>query len=306
MERRDFVKFLGINAFAVSVSSSLLASSMNQKADGLTVSDLNNYLRSLHEVGENSVDRIIIGDPNAQVTKIGTCWMPYWKTLKEAVDAGVNTMVVHEPTFYKHLDLKHIDEDFNNYPEVGRKSYLEQIEKKKKWIEENKLAIIRCHDVLDVLPKFGIPYAFGMALGFTNEDIIRSKPYYNVYRIEPATARDVARNISSKLSKLGQSGVAFYGDENRIVKSIGLGTGCICDPISFMELEADFSIAIDDSVNTWTQTYFAEDTGNPLIIVNHGTSEENGVRMLNAHLKKAFSSKEVIHFEQGCGYCWIS
>ena len=44
--------------------------------------DVNDYLRSLCDVKEPSVDRIIIGDPNTRVTKIGTCWMPYWKTLK--------------------------------------------------------------------------------------------------------------------------------------------------------------------------------------------------------------------------------
>jgi putative NIF3 family GTP cyclohydrolase 1 type 2 len=306
MERKDFVRFLGINAFGAAVSPALLASNTNRDNTDLTVNDLNNYLRSLYKVGENSVDQIIIGDPNAKVTKIGTCWMPYWRTLKKAVAQGVNTMIVHEPTFYSHFDLKHIEEDFKKYPETSKRLYLEQVAEKKKWIEENKLSIIRCHDVLDIIPAFGIPYAFGMALGFSNEDIVKSKPYYNVYRIEPTTVKEVASHIASKLSEFGQSGVALYGDENRIVKSVGLGTGCICDPIDFMELEAGLSIAIDDSVRTWTQTYYAEDTGNPLIIVNHGTSEENGLRMLNAHLKEVFKTLEVIHFNQGCGYRWIS
>lgn len=304
MERRDFVKFLGINALGASVSPALFAS--NTGGTGLTVSELNSYMRSLYQVSEDSVDRIIIGNPEARITKIGTCWMPYWQTLKEAVANGVNTMVVHEPTFYSHLDLNGIEAHFSNYSKTGGKLYLEQVEKKKKWIEDNKLSIIRCHDVLDALGKFGIPFAFGMALGFSNEDIIRSKPYYNVYRTAPATAGEVARYVASKLSAFGQPGVAFYGDENRMVSSVALGTGCICDPIHFTELEADLRIAIDDVVKTWVQTYYAADTGNPLVIVNHGTSEENGMRMLNAHLNEAFSGMEVIHFNQGCGYQWIS
>ena len=73
-----------------------------------------------------------------------------------------------------------------------------------------------------------------------------------------------------------------------------------------MGLEADLRIAIDDSVKTWTQTYFSHDTGNPLIIVNHGTTEEKGMMLLNAHLKEVFKNIEVIHFNQGCGYKWIS
>lgn len=111
--------------------------------------------------------------------------------------------------------------------------------------------------------------------------------------------------IALRLSLFNQPGIAFYGDGNRIVKSIGLGTGAICDPVKFMHVEADMRIAIDDSVRTWTQTYFAEDTGNPLIIINHGTSEENGMKLFNAFLGNEFPDFEVVHFDQGCGYRWV-
>jgi len=306
MERRNFVKFIGVNALGTFLYPSTLHSMENSKQTALTVKDINNYLRSLYNVGENSVDRIIIGDPDAEVKKIGTCWMPYWETLKEAVSAGVNTMIVHEPTFYTHHDLRNIEDALKRYPEAARKLYSGQIEKKKEWIENNNFSIIRCHDVLDIIQEYGIPFAFGKALGFSNDDIISSKPYYNVYRIEKATAGDVARQIASKLSAFDQPGVAFYGDETRIINTVGLGTGAICDPINFMDIEADLRIAIDDSVKTWTQTYYAIDTGNPLIIVNHGTTEENGMKLLNSHLKEIFPAKDVIHFNQGCTYKWIS
>ena len=54
------------------------------------------------------------------------------------------------------------------------------------------------------------------------------------------------------------------------------------------------------------QTTYAEDTGKPLIVINHGTSEEYGMRLLSEHLKAAFSHLEIIHFSQGCSYRWIS
>jgi len=100
--------------------------------------------------------------------------------------------------------------------------------------------------------------------------------------------------------------VAFYGDPKYNVGSVGVGTGCICNPIEFMDLEPDLFIAIDDTVRTWTQTTYAEDTGRPLVVINHGTSEEHGMKMLNAHLKEAFPDKDVIHLEQGCTYKWIT
>jgi hypothetical protein len=180
------------------------------------------------------------------------------------------------------------------------------LKKKKIWIEENAMVIIRSHDVPDILKGFGMPFALGHALGFENRDIIRSKDYYNVYRVEADTAWNVARNISSSLMILNQPGVAFYGDPERTVSSVGLGTGCICDPMQYQELEPDLTIAIDDTVRTWTQTSYAEDTGDPLVVINHGTSEEMGMRMLNQHLSQNIPGIEFIHLEQGCTYQWVT
>jgi len=271
-----------------------------------TAGDLNAYLRSLIEVNEPSVDKVIVGDPDTSITKIGTAWMPYWQTLKEARAKGVNTMVVHEPTFYTHRDLEATEGDYLNAPSPAKKLYLEQVAAKQAWIEENEMVVIRCHDVLDKIGDYGIPFAFGRALGFSDSDLVRSKTYYNVYRIETTPAIEVARRIASILKDVGQPGVAFYGNENHPVNTVGLGTGCISDPMQFMDLDMDLSIAIDDSINTWTQTTFAEDTGRPLVVVNHGTTEEFGMKELSVQLNKALDQFETLHFKQGCSYKWIT
>lgn len=116
----------------------------------------------------------------------------------------------------------------------------------------------------------------------------------------------MARNISSSLIVLNQPGVAFYGDPERTVSSVGLGTGCICDPMQYQELEPGLTIAIDDTVRTWTQTSYAEDTGDPLVVINHGTSEEMGMRILNQHLSQNIPGIDFIHLDQGCTYRWVT
>ena len=286
-------------------SMSLSVYPMNMGKDIRTAGDLQKYLRSLYSVDEPSVDRIIIGDPDTKIKKAGTAWMPYFKTLRNAVSQGINVLVVHEPTFYAHWDLDKKDY-YSSPPSVAKDQYIEAIETKKKWIESNGLVIIRCHDVLDIVKNFGIPFALGQKLGFRNEDIIRSKDYYNVYRIEKNSAANIAREIAAKLKDFNQPGVAFYGDPNRPVSTVGLGTGCICDPRQYAELKPDLCIAIDDTVKAWVQPTYAEDTGKPLVVINHGTSEENGVRLLNEHLGKNFPSIEFIHLDQGCSYNWIT
>jgi putative NIF3 family GTP cyclohydrolase 1 type 2 len=310
MKRRKFVHTAGLGLAAITVPIGEITrqglTGTPVRNSGLTAGDLNKYLRTLAAVKEPSVDRIVIGDPGTVVKKIGTAWMPYWETLKEAVAAGVNVLVVHEPTFYTHWDLDGWKEEKLSIPDTAQVKYEELIQSKKQWIEEKGMVIIRCHDVWDKFPGTGIPFALGQALGFSEEDIIRNETYYNVYKTSPVPAAEMARRIAAALAPAGQPGVAFYGNEKYTVGSVGVGTGCICDPRQFMNLDPDLFIAIDDSIMTWTQTTFARDTGRPLVVINHGTSEEFGMRTLNKQLKSAFPGHEVIHFSEGCTYKWIT
>ena len=310
MERKDFIRGSFLAALGISMAS---------KADGWetaewagfpsveisTAFELNRFLRSLVAVDEPSVDRIVIGKPETVIRKIGVCWQPDWKTLKHAAEKGVNVMVVHEPAFYTHWDLDKPGSDYYQAPAHGRQQYLDLVNQKKKWIQEQGLVIIRCHDVWDKMNETGIPFAFGKALGFEISDILKQETYYNVYQLKAARAIDVARDIARRLKSFRQPGVAFYGDENYLVASVGIGTGCICDPLDFSHLEPDMFIAINDTVKTWVQTSYAKDSGKPLVVIDHGTSEEAGMIMLSDFLKESVAGKEIIHFAQGCTYRWV-
>ncbi len=232
--------------------------------------------------------------------------MSDWKTCRKAVESGVNVLVTHEPTFYTHWDLDEKAADYYAAPEYAKQIYLQLVDQKKKWIDSNGLVIIRNHDTMDALKDSGIPFALGQFLGYANSDIIASRTYFNVYRVESQTAAVFARSLAKRLSTIGQPGVAFYGDPERIITSIGLGTGCICDPMEFADLKPGLFISIDDTVRTWTQTAYASDSGDPLIVINHGTSEEMGMRMLNKIIKLKFPAIETVHFNQGCTYKWIT
>jgi putative NIF3 family GTP cyclohydrolase 1 type 2 len=308
MNRKDFIRLTALAGGMYATSGIIEGRDISGAMSSMDISaaDVQQFLVSLTKLGPKTVDRIIIGDPGTKVKKIGTCWMPYWETCKKAVASGVNVLVVHEPTFYTHWDLDENKEDYYKAPEFARTQYLELVEEKKKWILENGLVIIRNHDTLDALKDRGIPFALGQFLGYSNDDIIRSRTYYNVYKIDKKPASVVAAAIAHKLKELGQPGVAFYGDPDWPVSSVGVGTGCICDPMYYADLQPDIFIAIDDTIRTWTQTTFARDSGQPLIVINHGTSEEMGTRMLNRIIQERFPDIETIHFNQGCSYKWIS
>jgi putative NIF3 family GTP cyclohydrolase 1 type 2 len=308
MNRKEFIKLTalagGIYTAAGIIKCRTLSGAVS--SPDISAAELQQFLVSLTRLGPKTVDRIIIGDPQTKARKIGTCWMPYWETCKKAVKAGVNILVTHEPTFYTHWDLDEEQEDYYKSSDYTKKQYLELVGEKKKWILENGLVIIRNHDTIDALKDRGIPFALGQFLGYGNEHIIASRTYYNVYKIDNQPASQVTSAIAQKLLEIGQPGIAFYGDPDFPVSSVGIGTGCICDPMEFGDLRPDIFIAIDDVVRTWTQTAFAADSGRPLIIINHGTSEEMGIRMLNQIIKERFPEIETIHFNQGCTYKWIT
>jgi len=304
MNRREFIE---TGSLGLILANNLFAQNTPQNSDQnkpLRAKDVNAYLRSLETVDEPSVDRVIIGDPDTVVSKIGTCWMPYWNTCKKAVSQGINLLIAHEPTFYTHWDLD-LEKDRLKAAKCLA-DYTRLREEKSKWIKDAGLVIIRCHDVLDKIKGFGVPFALGRALGFQDSDIIRSQTYYNVYQTPKKSAIEIARDIAGKLQLQGQPGVAFYGRDDYQVSSVGVGTGCFCDPTEYGLLKPDMFIAINDSIRTWVQTTYAQDAGQPLLVIDHGTAEDPGMQALNAHLRKVFADKEFIHFGPGCSFKWVT
>lgn len=301
MDRKAFLQKMGLG-----LTVGLMATDLPSTSDLKTAGDLQKYLRSLKSVPEPSTDRIIIGDPATKIKKIGTCWMPYWDVCREAVSNGVNVLVAHEPTFFTHWDLQESKSDYFAAVSPIREKYIDARDQKKQWILDNGLVIIRCHDVIDTLKDISMPYALGQAIGYKNADIIRSRDYYNVYQVPQQSALEAARQIAQGLKEAGQPGVHFYGDPDRMVRTVGVGCGYVCDPLLYGDLDPDLYICISDTIRTWIQGEYAHDSGQPMVVIDHGTSEEYGMRLLCDHLKENLKGIVSIHFRTGCSYRWVS
>lgn len=251
------------------------------------------------------MDRIVAGDPATIVRGIAVVWTPTWHALQEAVAKGGNVIVAHEPTFFTHLDLDGFDAEFGSLPAKARAAVTKTRDEKRRWIEEQPVVVIRCHDVLDAMPG-GVVDSLAAALGFAARDVIAAEPHYRVVRIMPAaTAREVAQRLAGAFGALGQPGVAFYGDPSRVIHSLGLGTGYGCSPWRFLEMGAEMGVTIDDRIKTWTETEWADDSGYPLIVIHHGTSEEWGVRRLREIVAEKFPTLPVQLVPQGFRARWV-
>jgi len=303
MDRKDFLRNMGLGLGLGLMTDGL--SAFTPAPSVRTAADLQAYLRTLKEVPEPSTDRIIVGDPTTVIKKVATCWMPYWEVCKKAYDQGVNVIVAHEPTFFTHMDLQENQGDYYAAVAPMKEKYIQARDEKKKWILDHGMVIIRCHDVIDKLKDIGMPFALGQAIGLRNDQIIRSRDFYNVYQVPPMKARDAAAMIAKGLKEGGQPGVGFYGDPNRVVKTIGVGCGYICDPLLFGDLEPDLYICINDAIKTWIQGEYSRDSGQPMVVIDHGTSEEYGMRLLNKFLNQNLKGLEFIHVKTGCTYEWV-
>ena len=254
--------------------------------------EINLFLNSLiGDLPENTVDRVIYGDPDREVSGISVCWMPYIDTIKEAKRLGTNVMVVHEPTFYTHWDLQ------------GKTNYSDAVSVKKKNIDENQITIIRCHDVWDAMPQIGIPFIWGKFLGLGEP--YKVGKYLLVYKIAHQKAIEFAKRIVRVTSVLGQEAIGFYGDQNRIISKVGIGTGCICDPWDLYKMGADIVISVDDIMRSWEVGEWCNDTGFPVIVVNHAVSEIPAMSSLSDLLVNKFPKLKIINIPQQSSYMTV-
>ena len=259
----------------------------------MTAQELNDSLCRLWPMLDLSktVDRVIAGDPGVEVSSVAVCWMPYTATLRNAAVLGANVVVAHEPTFYDHFELR-------QSPEAGRLADAKAA--KQAVIKELGLTIIRCHDVWDAKLGDGVPFEWARFLGLT--DLVASKPYLHVYAVDPAPAYVVAQKLASKTAAAGQSTLEFYGDPDRLVSTIGIGTGCCSEPSALWDMGADLAVAVDDILRCWIYGEYAADTGNPLVVVNHGVSEACAMGSLAVELQRIVPGTPVHEIKQGASY----
>jgi len=251
------------------------------------------------------VDRIVVGDPATEIRALANVWLPTWPALRAAVAAGANVVVAHEPTFYTHWDWEGFDEAFAPIPLEARAAVAKTRDEKRRWIEAQGVVVIRCHDVPDRMPR-GVVDALVAALGFAASEVVAASPHSRVVRFAPLPAGELAQRLARTFFALNQPGVAFYGEARRPVGTLGLGTGFSSNLWNQLALGAEMSVAVDDAVQSWSHTAYAEDSGYPLVVIDHGTSEEWGVRRVGERLRAAFPGIPMYHLAQGCGFRWIA
>ena len=255
------------------------------------VSDILNYMR---KVGtwvdwDRTVDGVIVGSADTEVTDAAIAWIPSYEALREAARMRCQLFITDEPTFYSHRgELEHAGE----WPGA---------QEKKAFIEQCGLTILRNHDTWDNMPGVGIPWAWAAFLGIEGKPAA-CRPYLHVYAIPETTLGELARRIASRTAGIGEPTVQVAGDPAMQVSRVGIGTGCACDPRAYREMGAQAGIVCDDGTSYWAHIQWALDHRFGIIRVNHATSEEPGVAAMARHLAEQFPQVQFHHIPQGCRF----
>ena len=144
--------------------------------------DVQDYLQSLAgqwQYPADTVDTFKAGDPTAKVRGIAVGWMSYTWALQRALELDCNVFITHEPTYYNHWD---------NDPALFR---FPGAREKRRFIEDNELVIIRCHDLWDQIPDIGIPDSWGKLLDLGRP--VDSSTYIRIYDAGGVTAGELAQ-----------------------------------------------------------------------------------------------------------------
>ena len=86
------------------------------------------------------------------------------------------------------------------------------------------------------------------------------------------------------------------------VSTIATGTGVSTNPVWMHELGADVPVTANDYYVRVRMGTHGEKFDIPMIMVDHGVSEEWGIEGLARYLATVFDELEVVHIPYGCAF----
>jgi len=246
---------------------------------------------------EPTVDGLLFGDPDAEVTGIVTAFMPSQRVLEEAHAAGANLVVAHEGPFFSHhaAFAQTLDDD-----PVWRA--------KKNFILETGLALYRLHDHVHRYTPDGIEDGLLEALDWSRH-VVRRLPAAAILEREATTVRAVAEELKTRL---GLSAVRVAGDPDAPCRRIGLlvgNRGGGANAIPLFERER-LDLAVCGEGPEWEAPEYARDAARQgrtraVIMIGHAESESPGMRLVARRLAAAFPSIPVRCADEEPVFSWI-
>jgi putative NIF3 family GTP cyclohydrolase 1 type 2 len=205
---------------------------------------------------------------------------------------GADLLIVHEPTYYSHMDR------ISNDPVSQAKLAL---------VEESGLVIYRYHDHMHFRDIDLITEGELHHLGL--EGTVQKTPYKASYILKlqvPVTARELARRMEKELH------IAHVRMVGSLDASVTRIAACFGTPQGVFELmkHEDIELVLTGEACEWQLGEYARDAAalglhKAMIVMGHIGSERDGMRLLAERLQERYDSFETKYFECGEVYEYL-
>jgi putative NIF3 family GTP cyclohydrolase 1 type 2 len=245
----------------------------------IKIKDVMDTLAPPNDPINGTVDLLNFGEPQAEVEGIVVTFMASQSVLSQAVELGANLIITHEGAFFSHRgssDLVTSDPVFLA---------------KKRFIDENELAIYRVHDYCHHYQPDLITDGLVSALGwqaYVEETLTAA----TIVTIPPMSVGQATSYIKNKL---GLSYVRLMGDSSTTCSRIGVLVGYRGGLAMSLFAEYDLDLILYGEGPEWETPEYVRDAqymglNKSLVVVGHQESEQPGMKQLAEELKLKFPS----------------
>lgn len=239
---------------------------------------------------EETVDTFKSGNQDDVVTGVAVSMFANMETLRQAVAKNCNLIIVHEPTFYNHLDKTDMLE---NNP-----VYLKKLE----YIQKHKLIIFRFHDHWHRTVPDGIYVGMIDKLGWKANQTDNSMLFF---KFNEQTVGGFAQKLQEKLKG---SQLRIVGDPSMRFTNVALAVGAPGSQSHIRLLSGEFTeLLVAGEAQEWETYQYVLDASmlgmkKAAIFTGHIPSEEAGMEYCARWMKTFINGIPVVYLENGSAY----
>ena len=240
---------------------------------------------------EITCDTVKAGDTNKEIKRVALSMFATVEVVKKAKQWGADMLIVHEPTYYDHMDVM-IDTSVTRA--------------KKALIDESGIVIFRYHDCMHAREVDQITEGELHYLGLTGK---LEKTQYSASYIFNSDKEIIPLEMAQRMEReLGIKHVRIAGSRDHKARKIA---ACFGTPAGVFELLCDDTIdlVLTGEACEWKLSEYARDASflginKALIVMGHIPSERDGMRLLTERMKNDYPELEVCYIECGEVYSY--
>jgi len=237
-----------------------------------------------------TVDTFKSGNPDDVVTGIAVSMFADMEALRKAVDQKCNLIIVHEPTFYNHLDkTEQLEDDL-------------VFQAKNEYIKKYKLIIFRFHDHWHKTVPDGIYTGMIDKLGWKTNQTDSSMLFF---KFDEQTVGGFAQKLQEKLKG---SQLRIVGDPLMRFTNVALAVGAPGSQTHLNLLNNGFTeLLVAGEASEWETYEYVRDASllgmkKAAIFTGHIASEEAGMEYCAKWMKTFIHDIPVIYLENGSSF----